>query len=285
MKHIFIGILTLFLFLGCKKQPIPAFISIDNFQLVNNPTVPNSVEGELTQDIDFVLLYVNGNNLGYYELPIRVPVLAEGVASIKLYPCVKQNGISGTVIDYPFYKSFDTTLNLVPEAEYSLSPTTMYTDNISTWIMDFEGANSLNSQPNSVVDMIKITDTTHVKYGTGCGYVHLTTTDSMWNARTSSLATPSGKIWVELDYKISNTVLNTFVAGYSGGLSDEYPYLYLNPETSSLTEWKKIYIDFTENRSAITDALYYEAGFTAILDPDKTFSDIYFDNVKIIYFQ
>lgn len=285
MKHLFIGILILFLFLGCKEQPIPAYLTINEFDLVGNPSVSDAVEGELTQDIDFVLVYVNGNIQGYFELPVRIPILTSGSANIILYPAVKQNGISGTVVRYPFYKSYDTTFNLVPEEEYELNPKVMYRDDIVTWIMDFEGANSLNSEPNSLVDMIKITDTAHVKYGTGCGHAHLTQTDSIWNARTSSLSNPSGQIWVELDYKINNSVLNTFIAGFSGGVEDEYPYLYLNHENSGLGEWKKIYIDFTENASTITSANFYEAGFTAILDPGVSSSDIFFDNVKIVYLQ
>lgn len=285
MKQIILGLSVLFLFLGCKEQKIPAYITIHDFQFVGNPVLSDAIEGyHPSADVSYVLVYVNGNNLGFYEMPVRIPVLEEGTVNVQLFPAVKQNGISGTVVDYPFYKTFDTTLTLVPEVEYDIYPKTMYKDNINSWIMDFEGANSLNSQPNSLVDMVKITDTNHVKYGTGCGYVNLTGADSVWNARTNSLSNPSGRIWLEVDYKINNSILNTFIAGFSGGIEDEYPYLYFNHENSNLTEWKKIYIDFTENASTISSANYYDAGFTAILDPGQTSTEIYFDNVKLIYF-
>jgi hypothetical protein len=284
MKYTILALLAFPLFMGCKKQQIPAYIKINHFDMVQNPSVPNSTEGELTQNITNVLVYVNGNNLGYYELPITIPVLAEGGTDIKLYPAVEQNGIGGTIIDYPFYKPFDTTLNLIPEADYELFPTTMYHDNVVTWIMDFEGANSLNSEPNSVVDMVKITDPMHVQYGSGCGHVHLVGSDSLWNARTNSYAGASGKVWVEMDYKTTNSILNTFIAGFSAG-QDEYPYLFITPQASGSEYWKKIYIDFTENVTAINSANYYEAGFTAILDENLTSSDVYLDNIKIIYFQ
>ena len=286
-----LGVITALLFYGCKKQKIPAFVQINDFQLVQNPSVPNSVEGMLTSEITNVLVYVNGNNLGYYELPIKIPILEEGVTNISLFPAVQQNGISGTIIDYPFYKTFDTTLNLIPEAEYEITPTTMYKDNISSWIMDFEGATTLNSEPNSMVDMVKIapTDTNghHIVpaiNGSGVGWVRIDQTDSLWNARTNSLVNPSGRVWLELDYKITNSVLNTFIAGQSGG-EDEFPYLFLTPSAKGSEYWKKIYIDLTENVSFAATANYYEAGFTAVLDNGLTDADVCLDNIKILYFQ
>lgn len=287
MKNLIFGIFILLIFGGCKEQKIPAFVTINNFTLVGNPTLPNSVEGYLTSNITNVLVYVNGNNLGYYELPIRIPILEDGSTKIKLYPAVEQNGIGGTIIDYPFYLEFDTTLILVAEGEYEISPITMYKTNIGSWIMDFEGATSLNSQPNSVVDMLKIgvgaPNDSLIVYGNGCGYLHLEGSDSLWNARTNSFVNPTGRVWMELDYRITNSILNTFIAGNSQG-ADEYPFLFINRSAQGSEYWKKIYIDLTENVTALASANYYEAGFTAILDEDLVRSDIYFDNIKILYF-
>jgi hypothetical protein len=74
---------------GCKDNPeqIPVYLDIQPFKI--NETGPGK-----WQNITEAWLYVNGEFLGAYSLPAKVPVLAEGNTEIWVYPGVKENGIN-----------------------------------------------------------------------------------------------------------------------------------------------------------------------------------------------
>jgi hypothetical protein len=75
---------------------------------------------------------------------------------------------------------------------------------------------------------------------------------------------------------------NTFTFGIIALGSDQYiqsPILDLNPSAS----WNKIYINLTPNVSSSDDALKFKLFWGAMLDIGQEQTEIYFDNMKLVY--
>ena len=100
-------LLLLFPFLvGCQlfDQPeiAPSYIHIENFNFI----ITNSNQGTNSEKITDAWVYIDDTPAGVYELPANFPVLEEGKHKVRIRAGIKENGISGTRVPYPFYASF-----------------------------------------------------------------------------------------------------------------------------------------------------------------------------------
>ena len=115
MKTIFVLFTLFLLFSGCvKNNPDPAWFEINTFTLVNNPS--GNVAGELTQNFTDAWVYVDSKLMGVFELPVKIPVLMEGVKKVQIFPTVRNNGISATKKIYPFTSAYEVEVDLVKNA-------------------------------------------------------------------------------------------------------------------------------------------------------------------------
>ena len=78
---------------GVKNNPDPSWIYIDTWVLQANQT---NLEGELTHNITDAFILIDDKVIGYFELPIKIPLLQNGSKKITLYPAIHNNGISST---------------------------------------------------------------------------------------------------------------------------------------------------------------------------------------------
>ena len=119
MKHSHIALaclLTVSALCSCNKfkgdVEIPAYLHLDRIDIVPQAQNAPSVEpGFYTSIVDAVQLvcWFEGDesetNLGVYQMPFTIPVLRHGTAKyIRVVPVVKQNGIAGSRIAYPYYQ-------------------------------------------------------------------------------------------------------------------------------------------------------------------------------------
>ena len=101
-------ILSFFILLSScvKNNPDPSWLEVNEWQLNSNIEL-SGLEGELTEDISNVKVYVNDDLLGIFEVPFRIPVLKSGMSNIKIYPVVIVNGISASKKIYPFLNYYE----------------------------------------------------------------------------------------------------------------------------------------------------------------------------------
>jgi hypothetical protein len=106
---------------GCKDNPeqIPAYLDIKPF------TVTETGPGKW-QDIQEGWVYVNGDFLGAYTLPARVPALAAGSSEVLVFPGVKENGIETTPNIYDFLTRYEIQTDLKAGELNPISPSTKY---------------------------------------------------------------------------------------------------------------------------------------------------------------
>jgi len=98
-----------------------------------------------------------------------------------------------------------------------------------------------------------------------------------------SLPQYGSEVYLEIDY-MNTTNLLTGVNSYGNLVFKANPNIQLNAQKDSEKKWKKIYIDLKEIISFSTNYNLFEQFLRAELDPGKDYSDIYIDNIKLVYF-
>lgn len=286
MKVFFYSLFLFFAFNSCvKNNPDPSWIEVNEWMLLKNPSA-NYDAGVLTHNFTDAWVFVDNKIIGVFEVPFKIPILKSGNVNIKIYPTVKNNGISATKKIYPFMDAFEIDTLLEENKIVVLNPTTKYNQRTKFWIEDFEdAAMKLENDQNTSATIVSESNPLHLKYGNFYGHVNLTTSDSMWIAYTSGqLVLPKlGKeVYLEVDYKNTNSII-TGILAVSPSATHSNTNVQMNKQSPNSAIWKKIYIELKEPVSYYSDAVYYNITFQALLDEGLAESDIYIDNIKVIY--
>lgn len=247
-------------------------------------------------------IFVNGRDLGTWELPCKVPILEEGTPNILIFPGVKMNGVSTSRPRYPFAdakplrdangrpielrKDAVTTIDRVPVRYYS-------TTNFSNVIETFE---TISNQYFEAVDSAGLnfqriqdpgpdyTNPNHVVNHVGT--LTLGNGDSVFNIQSRNLAfnrLPEA-VFLEMDYRCDAPENHTFNVGMfiEKSITSVTSYEPLVVVKAS-NEWKKIYINLTQ--SVLRNQTYATA-YRVLLSGGQSGDEpvtFYFDNIKIVY--
>lgn len=284
------GFLALILFTlhSCvKNNTNPAWLDIKEWKLEENPDL-NTLEGELTHNFTDVYVIIDGDVIGFFELPIKIPILSEGKHTVLLYPAIKNNGISATKRVFPFCEAYMLDVNFAADQVITVNPTTYYSDNCTFWIEDFEDASIkiLTDDLLSSGTLKPENDPGILKYGNYYGHININETDSTWFGYTNpptSLPKGGAEVYLEIDYMNTNSLLTGLLAVSSTGTKNN-PNIQLNPQDASTMVWKKIYIDLKELVSSSLTADSFSHYFHAGLDPANSEGHVYIDNIKVIHF-
>jgi hypothetical protein len=274
-----------------KNNPDPAWIEVNEWTLENNLDL-NGLEGELSHNITEAWVYVNDDLMGVFEVPFKIPVLKSGASNIKIYPAIKNNGISATKKIYPFLDEFELNTDLVPNEVLTINPVTRYKDGLQFFIEDFEDAAiKIENDPNSSTTIFTGNDPLILQSFNGnfYGRVDLNTTDTTWIAYTNFETIGGGDIprgaeaYLEIDFHNTNNLITGLLA-ISPSSVQPNPNIQLNAQSESTVKWKKIYIDLRELVGNSSPQAYFEHSFQAELDEGETQGVIIIDNIKLIHF-
>jgi len=284
------------LLFSCNKfdgdQTIPAYIHIEKITLTDNPFIN---EGSLSNKITDAWVYVDDELIGAFELPATFPVLKKGKHKISIHPGIKMNGMSGTRVEYEFYKNIDITdFNFVEDSIIkidTLITRTSYRDNVNLdWIEDFEdGSIKFKKRTGSDTNIIKTNATGKVFEGGFSGIISLN--QSFFeiepiepSGSNFNLPKNSAPVFLEMNYKTNNNVYIGLLVYTSGSItipSAKVSTIVLNPST----EWKKIYINFTPDISDYYNATSFKFFIGGYKDNGIQNAEILFDNIKLVYFK
>lgn len=278
------------LFFGCKQEDItPSWLKINQFDFVTN----QETQGWNTHGITDAWVYLDNEQLGVHQLPCNIPVLAEGEHTFTIIPGIKNNGISSTRRNYPFYQPFEITGTLKKNDTLEITPETAYrTSTEFAFIEDFENAGiSFIQGPSSDTNIVFVTEAENpdiVAYGDKCGGIFLTDLDSLLTISTEEfMDLPKGEeVYLEIDYRNNNSIAMGVLARFPDGTVDEQtPLLQMNPQDQGEEVWKKIYIQLNENVSFNQNYVSYEIFFISILDQGLSSAQIYLDNIKVVHYK
>jgi hypothetical protein len=274
------------LFLGCSKiDPkieVPAYIEIDDYNVVTD----NATQGTSDQSFTNVLVLTSSDNLGYYPLPARIPILKNGDTHLNIRPAILVNGVKFLRVDYPVMAGYDTIFPLKEGQVLKVKPTFKYYGSTTFPVLeDFEQVNTymINSDPTDTITT-KI-DQAHAVYGSKCLSMHLDAahpTSQIQSVTGFSVSTTSNA-YLELNYK-GNIALEVGVIGSSS------QGIIINPEKRSpggvnpSDAWKKLYINLSEIiRYPPAHSWYFlYMSISQSSDPTQGSPQVYIDNVKVV---
>lgn len=290
MKNIVLIGLVSFLLFGCvRNNPQPVWLDLSTWQIEDNPELIEG-PGFLNHNFTDVWVYVDNKLIGVFELPCKIPVLITGEGkSVRLYPTIRNNGISGTKKIYPFCEAFEQTYDLVEGSTISIQPITRYSKECEFWLEDFESSSSkfTTDTDNSNTNMTFESDPNISLDGT-YGHISLNgSTDSLWRGISVDpivLPKSGAEVYMEIDYHNTNNVEQGFVTVYSGGSTVDNPYGQMNKQDPGSVKWKKIYFDMKEIVSYYTASSGYKPYLKSVIQEATGSADIYIDNIRLVHF-
>lgn len=289
MKRIIYQILTLAIIClpfinSCElintEEPVPSYIYIDTIVL-NTQTFQGSGAHGITE----AWVSVGSQLVGAFPLPALIPVLETGDQNVTIFGGMIQNGVAELREIYPLYKRYTATINLQSGEVDTLRPTITYTDNaIFPLVEDFETTNLISEDLDQDLDTKVITTSFNVFEGNKSGQITLSDTSSFIEVGSNLFyeIEELTAMYLELHYKSDIT----FEIGLIGQSNLYYEKFYKVGLLSTDGEWRKAYIDFTNDFQAMSanTAREFKIAFRAIkLESNPNPSNIYLDNIKLIY--
>ena len=287
--------ITLLVFLSiafgsCTKfegdQTIPAYIQIDTVFMQTE----YADEGENSHEITDVWIYIDDQQIGVFELPAMFPVLAMGEHKLEIRAGIKVNGISSTRAPYPMYKPIVyNTFDFFPDSIQVINNLNFkyYETVVFPWIEDFEQSSITIQETNQSDTAIKRTlpvnnpEAYLSSTSRHSGQINVTTEKpqySGWTYFSYDLPKQEAPVLLELDFKTDTYVTVGLMVHYPGGYEAK-PLIILNHSE----EWNHIYINFTPTVNQYFNAIDFKVYFAASLETGMTKSNIYLDNIKLIY--
>ena len=276
------------------SETMPSWLKIDAINVVDNPGNSWSQEpGFFSSQIDAVQvdIWVSGDtaetNLGTFQLPCKIPVLRKGLIDrVRVTPVVKQDGIAGKRIYYPYYDyiTFDS-VRFQTDSVTDLG--TLQTHYVSQTLMRVAWQEFFEPGPSEIsidTSMVRVFATDTVCSGYSCGAVRIKpnqTNVSFWADTTFTVTDPQAIIYLEMDYWSDfdfSVGLNN--PKYDGGpnVITSHMTIYGKPEKG----WQKIYV----NIGALWSKEYYHykyiRPFFTIFNPDGKSGNLYIDNLKVV---
>lgn len=267
---------------GCNiinpSEPVPTYISIDSAYL--KQTDPSKT-GSLSSNISSVWVYYNNSTVGVFDVPGKIPVIADKAGQIQLKAGVAYSGIKNYNVSYPFY-SFDTfAISPQPGGVIHHTFKPVYIDAARfRYIENFDLGSTFikaNSDNTSDTSLVRTSDPTKVFEGSGAGYIYLTTArPTSENINNDGFPIALGESFLEINYKCDVDFQIGLQTNTSGNLYVEY-IAGVNPSS----EWKKLYVPLG-TFTAKYKGSEYRVMLKTELTSGKTDGYVLVDNIKVI---
>jgi hypothetical protein len=278
--RIFSAVMAVVFFTSCEvinpAEPVPSYLRVNSFSVYSN----NETEGSSSANISDVWVSIDGEEIGTFELPATIPVLATGNHKVILRAGILANGIASLRVQYPFYSGYDSTVNFESGKIHELHPSITYASYSNFQIEDFDHSSiSIDTTPASQVRLIDTTNSNNLEGN--FGYVLLDDGHPYFEcASLVSFSLPGGgaNVYLELNYKCNNefvvgTIANTTTSVFKNDIL-----------TIRATDvWKKIYVTLTPTVSSLLNATGWKIYMHATKSPSQTTAELYFDNIKVVY--
>lgn len=297
MNQLFKSFLTLFVvavsLISCDKEEeaIPSYLHITHFTLSTNPVS----EGLNTSEIVGAKVFVNGSEIGNFEIPVTIPVIASGKCIVEVYPNIKENGVGSNQKYYKVYNSFLDTVDLEPKQIDTIRPKTTYRSNVKfVWMEDFEdqAVSMVETGLDNTQDSMVVIPTSNVGVDqpfTGsdyCAYVSIPEDTSVIFERSTldyfTLPNLGSDVYVELDIK-SNMQVQVGVYTKDNTQIIQSPVMVVN---STDGNWRKIYVNLKPEIGDIGSGTKVRVFFATYKEAGDT-KDYYFylDNLKLLHLE
>ena len=257
---------------SCAKedsQSIPSYINIQEIILDENST----------EKITDAWIYIDDQLQGIYELPANFPLLINGNHKLRVKAGIKDNGIAGTRIPYPFYSSYIIdNQEFTPKMELLINPVVSY---LESTITDQNPENFDGNGLNLVVDTLTFSINNEYPIDGNYGIIKLT--DSIYTSEVVTneffdLPQAGAPVYLELDYRSDTRFLIGAYANFPQTVLQK-DLLWINPKE----DWNKIYVNLTTLVSESIGVDFFKIFIKIQRDFSLDSNNIYFDNIKLVY--
>lgn len=295
----YLSILILFgfaLFItGCDiinpEEQIPSYLEIPEFTL----NTELGTEGTNSHKITEAHVFVANELIGIFILPAIVPVLMEGSQEVQIFPGIRANGLGDITDIYPYYRSYQTTVDFVAGNVETIIPQTNYLDNVKFSFGPQEGfedptlifAVDLDGDPATTIELTN----QEVFEGNGSAVIEIERSDAQLEIGSNLITElpSSGNIstYLELNYMTEVRFLIGIVGYDSQGRTI---YSFIDKGVNPNEAWNKIYFDFSEEMIDLISLQGQLAGWRIVLvsdlfDGGADQANIYLDNIKLVQFR
>ena len=278
-----VGLANLLLLSACdtSKEEVPAFLYLNKFELVTNVADQGSASEKITE----AWLFVGGQSVGAYTLPAVVPILTKGNQEIKIFPGIRQNGVSSEPEIYPFYNFHEEMRDLKEGIVDTVLPQTSY-DAVTKFAIvdDFELGtifkDDLDGDSETTIEIA-----TDGGLEGNYGKIHLTKAHPLVEVASDLVYSdfPSNfqSVFIELNYK-TEVVIEVGLRGFS---TIQSPLTRYERGVNVKNSWNKIYFNLTSQVNEMQNIGYtrFQVVFRAILPASKEEGVVSLDNVKLIH--
>lgn len=274
---------------GCAKEKAgtPAWIEIDSLDL--SKVGVTNLEATSSSRFTDAWVYVNSNLVGAFELPARVPILAEGSTNIIIYPGIQVNGLTALRSPYLKINRYEQDWNLVPNETIHINHTYTYDSTVAQtgfrYVENFDDQNSQTFGLSSgAYGLFADTDLDPFE-GTRCGLLqHSGAENTITQAENVNwLTLPKGDvggIYFEMNYKSNTSFTVSLLARPSdGSATQKIGVIGINPTDT----WKKIYITLSPTVNGFTTGNQFKLAIGYSRQPSIAIQQVYLDNLQILY--
>ena len=296
MNRKIIAIITLsvlgLVFISCNpKMEVPAYIYIDDVQF----RVQDDEQGTSSSKIPSVFIIVDGKDIGCYQLPALIPVIANGQTKIQVQAGIKLNGMTAQQVGNPFYTTYEEMVMLARNEIDTLHPTFSYASNTKFhWIEDFESAGLL-FESMSGASLEKTNDSSLMFHYGGelnnfSGIIDIASEDSVNYFEIKSVIVDLNSntvmdCFVELNYRLTHAV-EFGIYCHSKNMNYRSKQVgILNLPGQEDPQWNKIYVNLTDELRNATNTMemsHYEIYMRGGV-PKGESGRFLFDNIKLVY--
>lgn len=270
-----------------QPEPIPSYLRIE-------PFIVEAEGGSAWQEISIGWVYVNNEILGGFQLPVELPVLASGEATVQVFPGVLVNGLKDSPGLYPFLKRDVQKVQLTPGETTVLQPKTSYeTASKYAWPLEestFDGPSSVLFENRDTDPGSTFTVGTEGGFAGKCLQMRVDTAHSVIEIASEAVALPNTgdrQVWLEMHHQ-GDIPFAFSILGADATQFEEVINVYLFNATGE-NGWNKIYFNLTQYMVSLPRPSY-RLFFRVPLPrkDDGTFSategTVRIDNIRLIHF-
>jgi len=291
--YLLLFFIVFFLTFSCKKTETPAYLILSpddiNVNIANfnkeHDTDYDKDELEVIKQQVFteVLVSLNGKELGYWQLPCKIPLLPDYSKenNIRVTPCVRVPNVTLNSVPYNFLLSIERFLTIDKEGEYRFSNLQFeYAKNVTFPMLETFVQTTIFKPRDTVNNVVPME--IYYEGQKSMGRISLEDTVVFFNVVTPYIDLYKGErhYW-EMYYKCENGEMTTYLDVRSSNTILPQQDMIVLPATNS---WKKIYIDLSEMVTWVSgDAakVTVRLGIRGLKKSDAN-AYFYFDNVKLM---
>ena len=243
-------------------------------------------EGDAVHDIRSVWVFADGNFIGVFPIPGKVPIIPTGKdVEILVSAGVRENAEINSGIEYPFMNRVAKTLKLEEGKEYPMELNFSYRDECKFDLVEgFETSFQYFTDDIDGNTETRFTSTTVDKVsGLKSGLVNLNNSNKDFEVTTQNFfdndLNLKGSVFLEFDYKCEENLLVGVELDEGSFIVTQYKVILVPTDG-----WKRAYINLSDEISSLNTLKYrviFGAGYQSTDGED---SEIYLDNIKLIHF-